>query len=232
MYKTFRLFAILSTSLSILFVIGMRYQIEVLLSSTFYSLSGVYFLITFVALLILLLRDHKLIFIKTHAFKNTLLYLLTTPLPLLLALVLPHYLKQNNNSYYLQKKLSDFNLCSNCLKELDSVEVIHSSAGPEYNPGLNFYYHALVVANAGRDTFNILSTSKVIVNSGNRKRYYSLTMLKILENHPIAPLATNIQDLEQKHIQTVVLGMDKELGESYLRYKTVLGELVISAKSN
>ncbi len=89
-----------------------------------------------------------------------------------------------------------------------------------------------MVANAGRDTFNIISTSKVIVNSGNRKRYYSLTMLKILENHPIAPLATNIQDLEQKHIQTVVLGMDKELGESYLRYKTVLGELVISAKSN
>ena len=232
MYKTFRLFAILSTGLSILFVIGMRYQIEVLLSSTFYSLSGVYFLITFVALLILLLRDYKIIFIKSHALINTLLYLLTTPLPLLLALLLPYCLKQTGKHFYLQKNLSDFNLCANCLKELDSVEVIHSSAGPEYNPGLNFYYHALVVANAGRDTFNILSTAKVIVKGGDRKRYYSLTMMKILENHPIAPLATNIQDLEQKHIQTVVLDMDKGHGESYLRYKTVLGELVTSAKSN
>lgn len=226
MYRPFQICSAISVLLAILLFAGFRFHIAALSSTSFYSIMGIYYLMTFVIFLILLFKDHKIIFAKSFALKNVLLYILTTPIPLLIAFMLPYSFAQIGGDVYLHRDVSDFEICEACIKENEPVEVIYRSAGPEFNNDLDFYYHCIGVSGSTKDTFNILTTAKVYVFPENSRFYFSKTMLKIVENMQSLDSSSNINDLKLKDIQKVAIDGDDLLGKSYMRYKTVIGELV------
>lgn len=226
MYRTFQIFSIISVLLTILFIVGVRFQINALLSSTFYSLTGVYYLITFISFLILLVKDNKIIFAKNYALKNSLLYILTTPIPLIIAFAGPYFFRQLGDSLYMSRNVSDFEICETCIKENEPVEIIYSSGGPSMNKHFDFYYHCIGVAGSMKDTFNILTTAKVYVRQNDNKRYFSTTMIKIIENLHSLDSNSNINDLKLRDVKKVAIDDDDALSENYMHYKTVIGELV------
>jgi hypothetical protein len=226
MYKPFKIFSIISVVLTILFIVGFRLHINAFNSEVFYSIVSIYFLMTFVVFLILLFKDNKIIFAKNYALKNTLLYILTTPIPLIIAFVAPYYLRQMGDSLYLSRNVDDFNICETCIKEDEQVEIIYTSGGPSMNNNFDFYYHSIGIVSSTRDTFNILTTAKVYVTSNNNKRYFSTTMLKIIENLHSLDSNANINDLKLRDVKKVAIDEDDALSENYMHYKTVIGELV------
>jgi len=181
---------------------------------------------TFVVFLILLFKDNKIIFAKNYALKNTLLYILTTPIPLILAFVGPYFFRQVGDSLYMSRNVREFSVCETCIKENEPVEIIYSSGGPSMNNNFDFYYHYIGVAGSMRDTFNILTTVKVYVTPNDNNRYFSTTMLKIFENLHSLDSNSNINDLKLRDIKKVTIDDDDALSENYMRYKTVIGELV------
>jgi hypothetical protein len=130
------------------------------------------------------------------------------------------------DSLYLSRNVDDFNICENCIKEDEQVEIIYSSGGPSMNNNFDFYYHSIGIVGSTRDTFNILTTAKVYVTSNNNKRYFSTTMLKIIENLHSLDSNANINDLKLRDVKKVAIDEDDALSENYMHYKTVIGELV------
>ena len=226
MYIPFKIFSIVSVILTICFIIGLKFNVAVLNSDTFYSITSIYYIITLFTFLVLLFKDKKIIFVKNYSLKNILLYILTTPIPLILAFVLPYYLRNFKDNNGIQRDVADFNICENCVKEGDPIYVIYKSGGPAINKDFEFYYHYVGVSGTSGDTLNILTTSLVYISRSNNKKYYSSTMLKVIENLNSVDSNANIKDLQLRDINKVVIYVDDANNQNYMRYKTVIGELV------
>jgi hypothetical protein len=186
---------------------------------------------TFVVFIILLFKDNKIIFAKGFALKNTFLYVLTTPVPLVIAVITPYYFRQLGDNLYVQRDVEDFNICKNCIKEDEPIEIIYKSGGPWNNTEFNFYYHCIGVAGRARDTFNILTTSEVYYTRADNIRYFSTTMMKIVENLHSKDSSANINDIKLRDIKKVVVNDDDVLDNRYLQYPTAIGELVTMIKT-
>lgn len=115
--------------------------------------------------------------------------------------------------------------------EHEPVEIIYKSGGPWNNTEFNFYYHYIVVAGPTKDTFNILTTSEVYYTRADNIRYFSTTMMKIVENLHTKDSSANINDLKLRDIKKVVVNGDDVLDDNYLQYQTAIGELVTMTKT-
>lgn len=87
-YKPFLLFSLISLVLSAAFIAGLCFRVRIFRSEFFFVCLLVYFCITMATFLILLFKDNRIIFAKRYVMQNLILYLLTTPAPVIAVLLL------------------------------------------------------------------------------------------------------------------------------------------------
>lgn len=226
MYSSFKILAVISSLLSGLLLAGKTFEIGVLLSSTFYSLCGVYFLMSGVSCILLLFRDRKRIFAKPYAFKNSLLFVLSTPIPLILVWIVPALLKQSTQDLYFTKNIRELPLCDSCVAETEALTILFQSGGPALNRDYALYYHSLAVRVGSNDTFNVLSVTKPEVNAADGRYFLYPTLTKLLEHSNESLHGSNIDDVTLKTIHWVALSKASLQMDFFERYQTVVGELV------
>jgi len=130
------------------------------------------------------------------------------------------------SSTYHFRELSEFRLDKNALKDGESVQIIYSSGGPDYNPNLEYYYHLIVVSHETGDTVNVLTTlynpdetylTKDFISNENNAS-------KIMQNLDKIKNGSNVNDLSTKAITKVASNRD-HLKREENNYPSVIGTL-------